>query len=100
VTDTVKASTLYNVSAFELRENGAAAGEVYMTKLKVGTTFDSVLPSLHVSTSGNNAIVTSSDATLPIESASTAAGPYTNAALHTPYTNQVGTATFFRFGQH
>ena len=57
VTDTTPApaaTNLYNIAAFELRESGANGGSVNVSTLKVGTTFDSVFPSLHIQPAGAN----------------------------------------------
>jgi len=103
VTDTTPApaaTNLYNISDFELRESGGAGGSIRMSYLKVGTTFDSVFPSLHVQSAGTNAIVNWSDPTLGIQSATNVAGPYTDVSPATPpYTNnaRANNAKFFRF---
>jgi hypothetical protein len=97
------ATNLFNISDFELRESGAAGGLVEVSKLKVGTSFDSVFPSLHVQLSSNaNVVVNWSDPTLGIQSATSATGPYVDVTNATPpYTNSTVTnpATYFRFGQ-
>jgi hypothetical protein len=102
VTDTTAApaaTNLYNISDFELRESGADAGSVSVSRLKVGTTFDAVLPMLHVQTAGTNAVVNWSDPTLSIQSATDVAGPYTDVSGGAPYTNNAGANSmmFFRF---
>ena len=94
------ATNLYNIKQFTLRESGGTAGIVYFGKLKVGTTFDSVFPSLTVQASGSDAIVNWSDPTLPIQSTTNLTSPFTDLPGATPpYTNSVtGTnADFFRF---
>lgn len=94
------ATNLYNIKQFALRESGAIAGTVYVGKLKVGTTFDSVFPSLTIQSSEGNAIVNWSDPTLPIQSATDLSSPFTDLPGATPpYTNStVGTnVNFFRF---
>jgi hypothetical protein len=103
VTDTTLApqsTNLYNISDFELREAGANAGVVSVSNLKVGTTFDSVFPSLHVQSAGTNVIVNWSDPTLRIQSATNVVGPYTDVSpAAPPYTNnaRANNAKFFRF---
>jgi hypothetical protein len=99
ITDT-SATTLYNITQFELRESGAVAGTISLSRLKVGTTFDSVFPSLRVSTDGTNAIVYSSDSTLPIQGTTNIVQPFIDLPGATlPYTNAPGGANFFRFKQ-
>ncbi|HEX3623911.1 MAG TPA: hypothetical protein VH280_00645 [Verrucomicrobiae bacterium] len=102
VTDTTTVSTTYPISDFELRESGANAGAVYVSQLKVGTTFDSVFPSLHVQQAGTNVIVNWSDPTLGIQSSTNVNGPYNDISPTTPpYTNNAVTngTVFFRFGR-
>ena len=57
VTDTTIAAnvgdTNFNISNFELRESGTGAGSISLSFLKVGTTFDSVLPALHIQSVGS-----------------------------------------------
>jgi hypothetical protein len=103
VTDTTAATTnLYNISDFELRESGANAGLIDLGSLKVGTTFDSVLPALHISTDGANAIVSWSDPTLNIQASPSVTGPYLDVTGATsPFTNSLSPSStmFYRFGQ-
>jgi hypothetical protein len=72
--------------------------------LKVGTTFDSVFPSLQIQSVPPNVIVNWSDPTLGIQSATSITGPWTDVPLipgvQPPYTNNTTTnAVFFQFGQ-
>ncbi len=103
ITDTTlaaSATNLYNMTQFELRESGATAGVLGISKLKVGTTFDSVLPQLHIQSDGINAVVNWSDPTLTIQSATNVTGPYVDVNGETiPYTNGMATNVmqFFRF---
>ena len=100
VTDTTPPGELYNISDFELRESGAYAGSVSVSNLKVGTTFDSVFPALHIQQIGPNAVVTCSDPTLGIQSATNVPGPYVDVTgATTPYINGLATNAmqFFRF---
>jgi hypothetical protein len=105
VTDTTPSAVtnLFHISDFELRESGADGGLVQVSKLKVGTSFDSVFPSIHVQPGSNaNVVVNWSDPTLGIQAANNVTGPYadvTNAAP--PYTNSTATnqTLYFRFGQ-
>jgi len=101
VTDTtVPAPTnLYNISKFELRESGKNGGSVSVSYLKIGTTFDSVFPVLHVRSAGTNAIISWSDPTLSIQSAANVTGPYTDVSGGTPYTNNASSNSmmFFQF---
>lgn len=91
----------YSISDFELRESGAAGGGVNVSFVKVGKTFDSVFPSLHVQSVGTNVIVNWSDPTLGIQSATNVLGPFTDIPSATPpYTNNINSATvFYRFGR-
>jgi len=95
VTDTSGSSgtNLFNIADFELRESGANGGSVGVSQLKVGTTFDSVFPALHIQALGTNAVVNWSDPTLAIQSATDVSG------TTIPYTNNASTNTvrFFRF---
>ncbi len=95
-------TNLFNISDFELRESGATAGSVNLSFLKVGTTFDSVFPSLQVAQAGTNVIVNWSDPTLGIQSTTNlSATPFTDViGAQPPYTNNASTNTdvFFRFG--
>jgi len=105
VTDTTPApaaTNLYNIADFELRESGADAGSISVGSLKVGTTFDSVLPSLHINAVGANVILNWSDPTLGVQTATNVAGPYVDIVGATPpYTNSISTNSeqFYRFGQ-
>jgi hypothetical protein len=94
-------TNLVNISQFELRESGSS-GIVNVSFLKVGTTFDSVFPSLHVSEAGTNAIVNWSDPTLGIQGTTDLLLPFTDImGAQPPYTNStVGVPDmFFRFKQ-
>jgi hypothetical protein len=100
------ATVVYKISDFELRqsgnESGDIAGAINVSYIKVGTTFDSVFPSLHAQASGTNVIVNWSDPTLGIQSATNLTGPYTDIIpASPPYTNNATTnsTTFFRFGR-
>lgn len=94
------ASNLFNIAQFELRESGANGGSVNVSRLKVGTTFDSVLPALQIQEAGNQAVVNWSDPTLDIQAATNVAGPYLDLPGATaPYTNSPSAngSMFFRF---
>ena len=94
------ATNLYNIAAFELRESGANGGQVNVSHLKVGTTFDSVFPSLQVQPAGANVIVNWSDPSLGIQSTTNLLSPFSDVTGATPpYTNNAGTNSvmFFRF---
>jgi hypothetical protein len=96
------AGTLFNISDIELRESGANAGLVDVSHLKVGTSFDSVFPTLHITPSGKNAIVNWSDPTLGIQTATSVTGPYVDVVgAAPPITNNTTTnsSLFYRFGQ-
>jgi hypothetical protein len=56
-------TNLFSISDYELRESGSNGGSVSVSKLKVGTSFDAVFPSLHIQASGGNAILAWSDPT-------------------------------------
>jgi hypothetical protein len=102
MTPPTTATNLYSMRDYELRESGSNGGSISVSKLKVGKTFDAVLPSLHIQASGGNAIVDWSDPTLGIESATNVLGPYQAVAGATPaYTNGLGTNAmmFFRFAR-
>ena len=100
VSDTIPALPLKNIADFELRESGANGGIISVSYLKVGTTFDSVLPSLHIQPAPPDVIVNWSDPTLGIQSATNVTGPYMDVSPATaPYTNNAATNSvmFFRF---
>jgi len=103
VTDTTPApnvTNLYNIAAFELRESGVNGGLVNFSHLKVGTTFDSVFPSLQVLPAGTNVIVNWSDPALGIQSTTNLLSPFTDVSgASPPYTNNASTNSvlFFRF---
>ncbi|HVM49605.1 MAG TPA: immunoglobulin domain-containing protein [Candidatus Acidoferrum sp.] len=100
VADTIPALPLNNIADFELRESGANGGIISLSELKVGTSFDSVLPALHIQPELPNVIVNWSDPTLGIQSATNVTGPYADVPQATPpYTNSAssGGALFFRF---
>lgn len=92
VTDTSSLSSKYNITQFELRESGGTGGAVSVSYLKVGTTFDSVFPSLHVSSAGSNVIVNWSDPTLAVQATTNLLNPFTDLVGATPpYTNNAST---------
>jgi len=94
------ATNLYNISQFEFRESGANAGSINVSKLKVGTTFDSVFPALTIQPSGPNVVVDWSDPTLGIQSTTNLLAPFADAPGATPpFTNSTGgtNTIFFRF---
>ncbi len=99
VTDTSALTTKYNLSAFELRQSGANAGSIKVSRLKIGTTFESVFPSLNVRVVGTKAVVSSSDPTLGIQSTTNLAEPFMDVSSNTPYTNSMSNTNvlFFRF---
>jgi hypothetical protein len=100
VADTIPALPLDNIADFELRESGANGGIISVSDLKVGTSFDSVLPSLHIQSVPPNVILTWSDPTLGVQSATNVTGPYTDvSSAAPPYTNNTAgkSAMFFRF---
>lgn len=101
VTDTFDITTnRVNIYSFALRESNASEGILGLARLKVGLTFDSVLPSLHVQPSGTNVVLNWSDPTLAIQSATNVVGPYLDVtSALAPYTNSTSTngAMFFRF---
>jgi hypothetical protein len=105
VTDTTPATAatnLYAVSDYELRESGSNGGSVSVSRLKVGTTFDSVFPSLHIRSNDANVILDWSDPTLKIQSATNVFGPYQSVSgAVPPHTNgpAANPTMFFRFGQ-
>ncbi len=107
VTDTTPAGpgNLFNISDIELRESSSGgAGLVEVSKLKVGTTFDSVFPSLHLQANPANGtvVINWSDPTLGIQSATDVTGPYVDIVGATsPTTNSTGAsaAKYYRFGQ-
>ncbi len=101
VMDNTVIATKYPISDFELRESGSNAGIASVSHLKVGTTFDSVFPSLHLQQAGTSVILNWSDPTLGIQSATNVTGPYIDTPATPPYTNNTTTnsAVFFRFGQ-
>jgi hypothetical protein len=93
-------TTLFNISQFELRQSGATAGLINVSKLKVGMTFDSVFPSLSVRAVGPNTVVNWSDPTLPIQSTTNLVVPFADLPAATPpYTNSAANTNvnFFRF---
>jgi hypothetical protein len=103
VTDTSPApsqANLFNISDIELRESGGNGGSVNVSFLKVGTTFDSVFPSLHIQETGTSTVLIWSDPTLGIQAATNAVGPYVDLpGIASPYTNTSSSATtFYRFG--
>lgn len=96
-------ATNYNMKDFELHVGiGGNAGSASISQLKVGTTFDSVFPSLQIAQVGTNAVLTWSDPTLHIQSATdVTSSPWTDLPnASSPYTNSLATNTlYFRFGQ-
>jgi hypothetical protein len=99
VSDSIRAVPLSNLADFELRESGANAGSVNLSHLRIGTTFDAVFPVLHIAPAAPNVIVTWSDPTLGIQSATNVTGPFTDVLpASSPYTNSASAGqTFFRF---
>jgi hypothetical protein len=94
--------TNLNMKDFMLKESGSDAGSVSLSKLKVGTTFDSVFPSLNIQQIGTNVVLTWSDPTLGIQATPDLVSPWVDVTNATsPYTNALGTNTemYFRFGQ-
>jgi hypothetical protein len=94
--------TNLNMRDFELHVGvDGFAGSASLSTLKVGTTFDSVFPSLHIQSAPPNVILNWSDPTLGIQSAPNVAGPWTDVTgAEPPYTNNTITnALFFKFGQ-
>src|SRR5262249_11259207 len=64
ITDTTPPTTatnLYSIRQYELRESGSNGGSVSVSHLKVGTTFDSVFPSLHIQQSDVRVVLNWSD---------------------------------------
>ena len=100
-------TTIYNISDFELRqsgnESGDIAGAVSVSYLKVGTTFDSVFPTLHVQQSGNNNVIVNwSDPTLGLQSTPDLLLPFTDIPSAQPpytYSTTTNSTVFFRFGR-
>ncbi len=99
VTDSAALGQKFNLNAFELRQSGANAGSVKVSRLKVGTTFDSVFPQLNVRQAGTKAVVSWSDSTLRIQSTPALDQPFVDVNDSTPYTNELNSssAMFFRF---
>jgi hypothetical protein len=101
-TATAAGATLFNISDFELRESGGTAGAPSIGELKVGTSFDSVFPSLSIATNtaGAGVVVNWSDPTLGIQSATDVNGPWTDVSgAEPPYTNTSTAAPiYYRFG--
>src|SRR6202012_5556339 len=63
-TAAIAGGTNLNMSDFELHVGiSGDAGSVNLQKLKVGTTFDSVFPTLHIQPNGPNVTLTWSDPT-------------------------------------
>ncbi len=97
-----QSTTLFNIANYELRESGANGGLIGFSHLKIGTTFDSVFPSLTISQSGTNAIVNWNDPSIPIQSTTNLLMPFNDLPGATPpFTNPTpGTnVLFFRFKQ-
>ncbi|HTR40528.1 MAG TPA: immunoglobulin domain-containing protein [Pseudomonadales bacterium] len=94
---------VYPIADFQFRESGGTGGAINVSYLKVGTTFDSVFPSLNVTPSGTNVIVNWSDPTLGIqETTNLVTTPFTDIpSAQPPYTNNATTNSvmFFRFGR-
>lgn len=103
ITDTTAATTnLYNISDYELRESGSVGGSVRVSNLKVGTTFDSVLPALHVLPAGGTVVISWADPTLSIQATPDLTQPFVEVSGATsPYTNNILTtpALFYRFAR-
>jgi hypothetical protein len=94
--------TNLNMKDFMLKESGSDAGSVSLSTLKVGTTFDSVFPTLNIQQIGTNVVLTWSDPTLGIQSAPDLSSSWVDVTNATsPYTNALGTNTemYFKFGQ-
>jgi hypothetical protein len=98
-TTVVPPGSLFNMSQFELRESGANGGSINVSKVRVGKTFDSVFPSPQIQTIGGQTVVTWSDPTVTLQSATAVLGPYTDLiGVTSPYTNSSPSATvFYRF---
>jgi hypothetical protein len=95
-------ASVNGISTYAFRTTGGSAGVVSLSYLKIGTTFDSVFPSLSVQPSGTNVIVNWSDPTLGIQSTTNLSSPFADVLGATPpYTNNASTnnTLFFRFGQ-
>jgi hypothetical protein len=101
VTDTtvVPPNSLFNMSQFELRESGGNGGSVSVSKVRVGKTFDSVFPSPQIQTIGGQTVVTWSDPTVTLQSATSVLGPFSDVIGATsPYTNNTAQPIqFYRF---
>ena len=100
-TDTTTVTNLVDIYAYAFRES-TGEGIIHVDNLKVGTTFDSVLPSLHIRPAGANVIVNWSDPTLGIQATTNLLSPFTDVPGATPpYTNTASAngVMFFRFGQ-
>jgi hypothetical protein len=84
-------SNLFKIAAFEIRESGQPNGGIsQLSELKVGTTFDSVFPSLSATSQNSKVILKWSDPTLQLQAAPTVTGPYNVVPGATsPYTNTV-----------
>lgn len=98
----VAGGTNLNMSDFELHVGvDGYAGSACVSTLKVGTTFDSVFPTLHIQSAPPNVVLTWSDPTLGIQSSPSVLGPWVDViGAQPPYTNNTVTNTlFFRFGQ-
>jgi hypothetical protein len=100
---TSEEATNVNIFNFTLHEGtGGTVAPTSLSTLKVGTTFDSVFPTLHIQAVGTNAILTWSDPTLGIQAAPDLMSPWVDIVGATsPYTNAIGTNTqmYFKFGQ-
>jgi hypothetical protein len=99
VTDTTDITTnKVNIYSYAFRESNVSEGTVNVSHLRIGLTFDSVLPSLCIRQLGNNMILDCSDPTLCVQSATNVAGPYVDLPGY-PNTNNAGVNNmmFFRF---
>jgi hypothetical protein len=88
-----------NVTSVAFRQN-TEEGVLTVDNLKVGFTFDSVLPALHIQPAGTSVILNWSDPTLGIQSTTNLLSPFTDVSGATPpYTNNASTNNmmFFRF---
>jgi hypothetical protein len=88
-----------NVTSVAFRQN-TEEGVLTVDNLRVGLTFDSVLPSLHIQQAGTNMVLNWSDPTLGIQSTTNLLNSFADVSGATaPYTNASSTnkMMFFRF---
>jgi hypothetical protein len=90
-----------DIYSYAFRESTSVEGIVNISKLRVGTTFDSVLPVLQVSNAAPNVTLTWTDPTLGVQYAPSVTGPWTDImGAKSPFTtNTSPVAEFFKFGQ-